>query len=358
MQVIVRNDNEALELLEQIIQGADIGFDEVKFEGWPVFKLNVKGERYHSTITPELMRAFLDLQTAINKAYALARYSASSRNLKDAERDDLKILVKVEEGSSEFIAKLLDQIDKIGDALMQMDSKDKLRAVLGIGLFVVGAYAWDSYLDNKVALREKDIAAIELEAERNSRLDTLKLMERMDDNESKRLQLVLGQVVEKHPEVASMRGYVGDAYDKILSGASDAESITVQGRKVPGEVVYELSTTKRQASVGDVVTGVYLILGVDHSVKEFYKFKLRDVIRGQEFAATLPKDGEFVTDQILDILQDAEWGNKVVLLKILTKNNHGKIISAQIEKVTPILDQENFAVAQVPVAKDEPPKLK
>lgn len=343
MEFVVSNDQDALGLLERIIAGEEVRLDCVVFDGWPTFNLNVKGERYDSTITPELMKAFLELQTAINKAYALARYSASSRNLKDSDRDDLKLLVHVDKGSSDFRAKLIDQVDKIGDAFMQMESKDKLRAILVVGLFVVGGYGWDGYLANKIELRKLDIKAIEHEADRNERLDTLNLIERMDKQESQRLQTVLGHMVEQYPEIESMRGYVGDAYDKIIAGTSDADSVTVQGRKIPGAVVSELSTTKRQASVGDVVTGVYRILGVDHSINEHYKFKLRDVLRHEEFTATLPKDGAIVTDQILDILQEAEWGNKVVLLKVLTKNNHGKIVSAQIEKVTQITDQDVYA---------------
>src|SRR5690606_7981801 len=102
--IVVRNDQDALALLEQLIEGADIKYEQVTFEDWPRLQLNVKGERYNSTITPELMKAFLELQSAINKSYALARYSASSRNLRDAEREELKLVVKVSEGSSEFFA--------------------------------------------------------------------------------------------------------------------------------------------------------------------------------------------------------------------------------------------------------------
>lgn len=340
--LVIKSDIEALTLLERIIAGESIAFDDVEFDNWPRLNINIKGERYDSTITPELMKGFLEFQKAINKSYALARYSASSRNLKDSERDDLKILLHVEQGSSEFRAKLNDQIDKIGDAFMQMESKDKLKAFLSIGLFVVGGYAWTSYLDNKLEQRKLDIQAIELEAERNERLDTLSLLGKFSDTESERLKLVLGHVTDRYPEIESMQSYTSEAYDKLLSGASDAEIFTAQGYSIPGPVVAELSTTKRQKSVGDVITGVYRILGVDHSIKEHYKFKLRDVLRDQEFIATLPKDGAMVTDNIVEILSNAEWKNKVVMLRVLTKNNRGNIVSAQIEKVTEITDQEIY----------------
>ncbi len=340
--VVVRTDSDALSLLERLVGGEDIKLEDVTFEDWPRLELNVKGERYNSTITPELMKGFLELQTALNKSYALARYSASSRNLRDAEREDLKILVHVGEGSSEFFAKLYEQIDKVGDAFMQMESRDKLKGILGIGLLLFGAYAVDAYLDNKVELRKLDVEQIQHEAERNERLDTLNLIQRLSDAETERMRLMTEHIYDNYPEVSSMRGFVDEAYDKIFAGVADAESVTIQGNKIPGSAVSELATTKRQASTGEVVTGIYRIKGVDHDSKTHYKFKLRDVLRGEVFLASLPKDGAIVTGAIVQILKDAEWDNKVVMMKVLTKSNRGKITSAVIEKVTEITDQTPY----------------
>ncbi|KJZ47622.1 hypothetical protein [Pseudomonas fluorescens] len=340
--LVISNDSEALDLLERILDG-EAKLPEIEFKNWPRFEMKVEGDIYKSTITPDLMKGFLELQTAINKSYALARYSASSRNLKDADREELQLVLQVKDGSSEFFAKLIEQIDKIGDAFMQMESKDKVKTILIIGLFVLGGISYNSYLDNKVQLRTLDVQAITHEADRNERLETLRMVAKQNSPESERANVVYSKAVEQYPEVKSMEGYVAQAYDKLLSGTKDADSVKIQGRKLPGAAVNEISSSKRQASIGDVVTGVYKILGVDHSVDAHYKFKLRDVLRGEEFSATLPKDGAMVTDQILDVLQDAEWNNKVVLMKVLTKNNHGKIINAQIEKVTEITDQEIYS---------------
>lgn len=339
--MVISNDNEALNLLEMILDGIPI--PKVEFKNWPKFEMNVKGDIYKSTITPNLMKGFLELQTAINKSYALARYSASSRNLKDSDREELQLLLQVKDGSSDFFAKLYEQIDKIGDAFMSMDSKDKLKAMLIIGLFVVGGISYNSYLDNKVELRALDVQAIVHEADRNERLETLKLATRQVTPETERAQAIYTKAVEEYPEIKSMEGYVAQAYDKLLSGASDADSVNIQGRTLPGSAVQEISSSKRQAAEGDTVTGVYKILGVDHSIDAHYKFKLQDVLRSEEFSATLPKDGAHVTDMMLDILQDAEWNNKVILLKITTKNLRGKITSATIEKVTAITDQEIYS---------------
>src|SRR5690606_30186056 len=117
-----------------------------------------------------------------------------------------------------------DQVDKLGDAFMQMESRDKLYGFLGLSLSLFSGYAIDNYLGAKVELRKLDIAAIEHEAERNERLDTLNLMQRQGEEETKRLQIALGAVSDRYPEVKSMQGYVAGAYDKIISGVADAES--------------------------------------------------------------------------------------------------------------------------------------
>ena len=180
----IRTDDDAFALLKQLTDDPDAPVPEVNFVGWPKFELHVKGERYHSTITPELMSSFLNLQKNINKSYALVKYADSNRRLKEQEREDLKILVEVGEGSSGFIAMLEAQVSKMGTALAEgfkdMDSKQKLIAIISIGLMVVGTYSVDTYLQNKKEIRLAEINLLENETEREERLKTLQIMQQTD----------------------------------------------------------------------------------------------------------------------------------------------------------------------------------
>jgi hypothetical protein len=38
------------------LRDPDAAVPEVEFDNWPRFEMHFKGERYHSTITPELIR--------------------------------------------------------------------------------------------------------------------------------------------------------------------------------------------------------------------------------------------------------------------------------------------------------------
>lgn len=343
----IRTDYDALALLKQLTDDPEAAVPEVNFIDWPKFELHVTGERYHSTITPELMSSFLNFQKNINKSYALVKYANSSRRLNGQEREDLKILVEVGEGSSGFTTMLEAQVSKIGTALAEgvkdMDSKQKLIAIVSIGLMVLGGYSVDTYLENKKEIRLAEINLLENEAEKEERLKTLQIMQQTDVQHTAAVVEMFNKVTDQLPQLITASEHIASAYDEIIASTKDADSIEIQGRYVAGSVVSELSNSARNKSIEDRVSGVYRIQNVDHSNKDDYRFKLFDVTRGQDIFATLPKDGSMVTDHILDLLQGAEWGRRVVALHLVTKMRKGKVVKAEIERVAPVDDQDKYA---------------
>lgn len=346
-KIEIQTDEQALELLRQLLDNPEAETPEVEFIGWPKFELHVKGDRYHSTITPELMAAFLEFQQGINKSYALLKYTDSSRRLREQERDELKILVEVGTGSSGFVTVLSEQVSKMGTALADgvkdMDSAHKLIAILGIGLMVVGGYSVSAYLSGKKEVRLTEINALDKDAERRERLATLELMQTADARHSAEIVGMFDKVVDQLPQLITASGHIAGAYDKILASTQDAESIEIQGQEVTGPIIQELSNSPRNRSVDDKVSGVYRIQGVDHSGSDEYRFKLRDVNRDLEVTATLPKDDSWVTDDILQVLQAAEWNRQVIALHLDIKKKDGRIVKAGIEKIAAVADQGKYA---------------
>lgn len=344
--VIVKDDESALKLLEDLLKDPDGPVPEVEFKDWPRFEMHVEGERYHSTITPELMEAFLDLQKTINKAYALVRYTDSSRRLTNADRESLKILVEVRDGSSEFIAKLQEQLSTISNGLAEgfktMDSRHKLIAFIALGGMSLGYLGYNDYLESQKEARKDDIAKVQLEAERDERLKTLELVSGNSKAEAERYRELFGMVVEKMPQVRTISEHMAGTYNKLIASAADADSVTVQGVTLPGAAVNELSKAPRNVGVDDRISGIYRIYSVDHKSDEDYKLTLFDVVRKVEIVALLPKDGSFVTDKMLDVLQEAEWRKRVVRLQLITKTRADKMVKAQIENVIRIEDQDAY----------------
>ena len=346
--VVIDDDVSALSLLETLLREPDAEMPNVKFNNWPRFEMHVKGERYHSTITPELMESFLDLQKTINKSFALLRYSDSSRRLTKTDREELKILVEVTDGSSGFIAFLGDQADALIQGLVEgfktMDSKHKLITILAIGALGFGTAGFVYHLEHQADARRAELAKLESDGEREERLKTLELVKQAAETSADRYADLMKLVVEKTPQIQTISDHMSGTYNKLISATRDSDSINLQGVEVPGAMVDELSHTPRNIAVEDRSVSVFLIRGVDHRSAAEYKLALYDVLRKVAVTATLPRDGSFVTDQILDIIQDAEWGGQVVMLHLVTKTRAGKLIKAEVEKVTKINDQDAYDI--------------
>lgn len=344
--VVIDNDESALALLETLLRDPDLPAPDVEFKDWPRFEMHVKGERYHSTITPELMESFLDLQKTINKSFALVRYSDSSKRLTNSDRDDLKILVEVREGSSGFVAKLEEQASAITAGLCEgfknMDSRHKLITFLALGAMAFGYLGYINHLEHQSEARKAELAKIESHAEREERMKTLELVKDVSDASSERYAQLMGMVIQHTPQVQTISEHMAGTYNKLIAATKDSEFISVQGVDLSGPAVDELSKTPRNVSVEDRIAGVFRVQGVDHKSSAEYKLSLYDVVRKTEITATLPKDGSFVSDSILDAIQEAEWGGKVVMLHLVTKTRAGKLVKAEVEKVTRITEQDAY----------------
>jgi hypothetical protein len=102
-QISIRSEQDAYNLLQQILnESISLEGSELRLEGWPKLHIYLTGEKFHQTLTPSVMKGFIDLQHGIYKSYALAvHHTADTRILTKEESDDLEIEVKVEEGSSD-----------------------------------------------------------------------------------------------------------------------------------------------------------------------------------------------------------------------------------------------------------------
>ncbi|WP_038940634.1 hypothetical protein [Vibrio vulnificus] len=64
--ITIRNEDQLFEVLKGIDQDIlDVEGTKLRFDGWPTFTMRVVGEGYDATITPALMKGFLELQSAI-----------------------------------------------------------------------------------------------------------------------------------------------------------------------------------------------------------------------------------------------------------------------------------------------------
>jgi len=163
----INNDADALAYIQQSFDGLyDNSVVELCFDNWPIFHINVKGDRYNSTLPTSLMRSLIDLQSHLNRVYAEIIYGRDARTLTQEERNSLEIIFRVNQGSSDIFADLSGVFSAIaGTAMSQMTGKQLVTTVLGVAALWGGASSYDSYLtktNDKTAEKNRHEITLEL----------------------------------------------------------------------------------------------------------------------------------------------------------------------------------------------------
>src|SRR5690606_16764232 len=154
----ITDETTALDLIRKALDG---GFEseivELSFESWPVFTLNVKGDRYDSTVTSAMMRSLLEFQRHLYRVYAEVVYGKSARALTAEERAHLEIVFKVEQGSSNIVADLGGFFTELGkNAMDKMTGKQVVWTVAGISAMFFASTAFQDYTTgNQKTLEEQ-----------------------------------------------------------------------------------------------------------------------------------------------------------------------------------------------------------
>lgn len=170
-EVIINNEKDAFDLLQKALnQELSQKPFSIKFDKWPILEIKLEGEGYDSTITPDLAGALVEVQHALNRAYARTVHRTSNaRSLTDDERRKLQFKAKVQKGSSlikidlgPFAEKLVTSgVDKMTPELLTI-------CVLGTVISAAGVIAYKTFLKSRSedkAISESERAKIALSQE-------------------------------------------------------------------------------------------------------------------------------------------------------------------------------------------------
>lgn len=74
----------------------------IKFEGWPILYIEVKGEKFHSSLTTSMIAGMASMNEAFQRAYVMAKYGSSKLSLlTNEDKQALDVVFKIKEGSTE-----------------------------------------------------------------------------------------------------------------------------------------------------------------------------------------------------------------------------------------------------------------
>jgi hypothetical protein len=329
---IIKSEADAYELLKLKADGVlDLSHAHIKFEGWPKLQIHLVGDKYHQTITPTLMKTFLDIQTAIYRSYSLATYNSPNiRLLKKEERDELEIEVKVSDGSSEYEIDLqeifLKIIEKVGD---KMEPDHIVIMVVSIAVLFFGKSAINSYLENR-----KEIKGQELKSE--EQLAQIEALRFASQQETERAKIMAG-IIKQEPRIENIEKTAYDMQTSIIKALSSADQAELQGLSIDPEIARMLTANARRKSEEVRLDGRFKILRVDSSDPTEFKVRIFNVASAELLDAVV--QDSTLNQRNKPILQEAEWSRKPVDLTINAKDLRGQIHNAVIIDVKKIAEE-------------------
>ncbi|QUN06437.1 hypothetical protein KDN34_02945 [Shewanella yunxiaonensis] len=321
--LVISSEDEAFNLLQKLMsQSLTLSEEAIEFKGWPKMSIRLQGDEFKSSLTPSVMKAFIELQANIYKSYALTRYNSPNvRSLTQEEKKALEIVVTVSEGSSIFDVNLQNILEKMAvDMVGKMEPEYVVTTVLGIALIWAGSAVVKHYLDKRTEVRQAEIKS----EEQRAMIENLKFA---SEQETERTKLIT-ELVVKNAQVANVASLADDSRAELLKRASGATTFELQGVEVTGEVASELSKNARRKSEEIRLDGKYRILSVDSSNPDEFKVKLRCLTSHVEFVARV--QDKTLEGKHIEALKDGEWQRSPVTLQINAKDLDGQIKEAVV----------------------------
>lgn len=296
MKLVIENESQAWAALERAVTTGFPDDVDIEFSGWPVLRMDVQGRDWQSTVPTRVMSPFLDVQKDINRAYAAVRYgSANLRKLKDEERDELEVVVRVREGSSLFDAELWKHLATISEAAAaRMNGTQIVITVLGLGLLFTAPVMYKAWLASRAKEKELD------------------LQREMSAEETRKLQ-VMADALTKQSLLASTQEDVQATQNRLLKVAKDGDVLNLKDTPITAAAAAQLAQPERERAQDIFLNGTFTVLGNRTDKSEGFRINVRRESDQMTIHADVPIDLPFDQQQMI---QRAEWSKKSIYLEI------------------------------------------
>ncbi|MDC5753852.1 hypothetical protein OPW41_18280 [Vibrio europaeus] len=329
MEYKISNEDEAFEYLQKILDGELNPHDvPMVFEGWPSLNVHINGDKFNSSLTPSLMKGFLELQKGINRSYCLVKYGTpNTKALTNQEREDLEIQVKVGQGSTTTSVDLQTMLTNIGSKVVdKMDPTTLAVTIVSLALIWAGRSTYAMYLENRRQTRESEVK----NEETREMLATQKFMSQQETERTR----ILTKALADNIQIASLNNVATDAKSALIKELGASDKSTIQGIELEGETAAELTKNARRKSVDVAFNALFRIMLVDSSDPECFKVRLKNINTKDEFTATV--QDYTVDSKFVKALQYGEWNKSPIQLVISAKTMDNEIRHAKIlEAIVP-----------------------
>lgn len=319
MKLLITSEEDAWQALERATQGD--GFPEgvdLEFKNWPIFQMDFKGRDWDSTVPTRVMSPLLEIQKDINRAYTSIKYGDSNlRKLKDEERDELEVVVKVEKGSSIFDADLWKQFSSMAEvAIGRMNGDQIVITVLGVALAITAPVMYKAWLASRQ--KEKEIAnQLELSKQETERLK------------------VFSEAVKSSPSLQTVREDAQATHNRLLKAVKPGDSVTMKGIELRSDEVAALVQPERERAQDIFIEGVFVLLGNRTDKSDGFRITVKRLSDQLTLNADVPLELPYEQQKII---QNAEWTKGKIKLSITASVLRKSISQAIVASAEEVLD--------------------
>lgn len=309
----INSENDAWDLVEKALAGKlPKEFEYISFGDWPSINFKLNGNKFKSSLTPSIMKAIIQLQTDIFRAYARLNYdSARATALTDTDKLALEIQVIVSAGSTKGEIDLQAILNKMATgAISKMEAKHYIILACIIAATYGGTSIFNSYLQH-----QKDIKQIE--AQQFASHADLRKFE------------LLAEAKAARPELVVVHDDAQEFYNAMLKGAVSADSIQIAGHMISGNVAKQMVVATRERATEKRIDGDCRILKVDSSKDQGFMVEVL-LPDGRTCVARLEESFLATREKNKELIKDAEWGKHSVHLSLNARELRGDITTATI----------------------------
>jgi hypothetical protein len=299
VELRIESEDDAFRLIDLALKGEfkgkDITFD---FQGWPNLEINIKGNRYHSTLPAGVMKGLVEYQGVLNRAYALISENTSAKSLSEDERKSLEVVFEVSQGSSEIVAAIADQFGTLAEQAMSSMSGDQLViTILGLALI----FALSKFTLTKLK-QDGDLKA-----------------------EKQRLEYA-ESIVDKSLTLSQVNADLNKSMLTVVKGAYDAEHVRLGSTNLDEFDIHSLTQRTRSTNQKLRIDDLYLVKKLE-TAADRWKLVFQHPTYGL-INVVLFKSQE--AEQVLDEIQSAFRSERAVPLYMLGTFKANKLVSAAV----------------------------
>ena len=313
----IRNEDEYVAVVERALE-ADrrLAEDGIRFVGWPRYEITIRGEDFDGGVPTRIMPALVEIQRALNRAYARSVYGDEGKRLSQIERKRTELIVRLEPGSTTFSSDLAPALNAM---VSNMSDPYALAAILGVASLAALAWVAKGVLTHRASLA----------ADHDSATRVAEALARQSAEETRRLELV-ERLVNRDMDASRHQQDMEEASSALMRKLNDDDELVLdEATSIRGYDARRLVRQPRRTRTHGQIDGEFLIQAVESGdVRNGIRARVRNVESQQVLTIAIP-EGTLPEARIAQ-LQEGEWSKTPLFMTINVQRLGDRIVQADL----------------------------